>query len=566
MLIKLKTTGLVLVLAILFAKTDVRAGEIHRAAYKGNTYRISNLLARGHRVDETDRTGGTALMWAALHSRSPKTVKFLLGRGANPNRKTYKGDTALLGAVLGRNVEIAKLLLAAGADVNAQAFEDRTGLVIASITVNYPMVKLLIDYGARIDLRDSSGKTALDYTRNPVSGPSAKADLIKITAIINAKGRKLRLAELHKRVIPLPVRRPISVQERPANKLANINRVPSLQQSVTTNANPQIVASKGIKMIWLAVFFALLPIGVVANFLYKRKMELWRAEARAAQERTRQELLKRYTQVGQQTRSAGDQEIVLVNNKINFTSEITLCNDQYHVVRPMISWVWNTQPGTTLYIYRNTGTLLDSAQAVVGLSKEENGECICVHIEHDKTTGFYVDGGAETGQTYNYYVLLTFTRDKHRPVILDQDGKQVDQAAIQTSRHPELFRVSTVTNSETFYSAKIHSRRITVLETFDELTGQEKDLDIQERKLNLLDRETKLLGRAKAMNEAHAAPTLEKNPVNAIAARVIANLQEQTELEKAIDTAKQEMSDSGVPEEDIEQAVDEIHKRVAGQR
>ena len=55
---------------------------------------IDFLLARGLPVDGADRTGATALMYAAAQAR-PRVVRHLLARGADANRSDTEGETAL---------------------------------------------------------------------------------------------------------------------------------------------------------------------------------------------------------------------------------------------------------------------------------------------------------------------------------------------------------------------------------------------------------------------------------------------------------------------------------------
>jgi len=106
-----------------------------------------------------------------------EAVKILLDSGANPNVRSYMGQTALmaLGNVFSSPLERLRLLLAARVDVNAQDNDGHTTLMFAMYGAlsdedtsrifleRAEFVTLLRDAGARTDLRDASGRTVFDY-------------------------------------------------------------------------------------------------------------------------------------------------------------------------------------------------------------------------------------------------------------------------------------------------------------------------------------------------------------------------------------------------------------------
>jgi serine/threonine-protein phosphatase 6 regulatory ankyrin repeat subunit B len=60
-------------------------------------------------VDCVDRQGQSALMWAALGDKA-KVVKYLLGRGANPNLRSNDGQTALSSSARSGSMDMLQLL------------------------------------------------------------------------------------------------------------------------------------------------------------------------------------------------------------------------------------------------------------------------------------------------------------------------------------------------------------------------------------------------------------------------------------------------------------------------
>jgi len=88
-------------------------------------------------------------------------VKLLLDKGADVNKKTDIGETALMTASYGGNVEVVKLLLAKGADINVKNSKGETALMIAK------------DKGK--DVMNSKGKTALKMAKE-----KGKAEIVGI--------------------------------------------------------------------------------------------------------------------------------------------------------------------------------------------------------------------------------------------------------------------------------------------------------------------------------------------------------------------------------------------------
>ena len=88
---------------------------------------------------------------SAVKYSLPRTVKYLLERGADPNTLDNKGENLLLMALYEDN-NIAKLLIEYGADVNKGTKMGFTPLEFALIRrKNFDMASLLIDKGADIN-------------------------------------------------------------------------------------------------------------------------------------------------------------------------------------------------------------------------------------------------------------------------------------------------------------------------------------------------------------------------------------------------------------------------------
>lgn len=197
-------------------KNEINKALIIESQY-GRIKAVSQLLEAGADVNAIDNEGETALIKAAENGRA-KIVKLLLTAGANVNIVNCNGETALIKAdmigcnfssdippigkgllvtgkfVLGaKSVDIVKQLLQVGADVNKVSKDGRTALLTAILSCNDDVVKLLINAGANVNASDHfTGKTALIQavitSRRAVK--KIVPQLIKAGADINARDKE----------------------------------------------------------------------------------------------------------------------------------------------------------------------------------------------------------------------------------------------------------------------------------------------------------------------------------------------------------------------------------------
>jgi ankyrin repeat protein len=100
------------------------------------------LLAHGAQVSTRDKSGRTALHWAAS-LRDPQSLKVLLRHKAAVNLQDKAGATALM-------------LASVKPDKSDNTVQNTARLVC---------IKILKSFGARTDLKDKNGKTSVDYSR-----------------------------------------------------------------------------------------------------------------------------------------------------------------------------------------------------------------------------------------------------------------------------------------------------------------------------------------------------------------------------------------------------------------
>ena len=89
-------------------------------------------------------------------------VQLLLSKGADVNKKTTNGGTALLAAAYMKQPGMVDMLLAKGANANAQTIDTgMTPLMFAAQAGNAEIVKSLLAHQANIDQNNREGKSAV---------------------------------------------------------------------------------------------------------------------------------------------------------------------------------------------------------------------------------------------------------------------------------------------------------------------------------------------------------------------------------------------------------------------
>jgi ankyrin repeat protein len=143
-----------------------------RAAVKaGDAAAVQTLLDGGAPVDEPDEHGLTPLMHAAGRPGNLPVVKLLLGRGADPRRRSVPGEYGAVTryvmdfALRSGDPEIPRALLGAGADVRYELPEGYDALIAACLNGRSPrlleMLALAVDNGAPLSGVSTYGESGL---------------------------------------------------------------------------------------------------------------------------------------------------------------------------------------------------------------------------------------------------------------------------------------------------------------------------------------------------------------------------------------------------------------------
>jgi hypothetical protein len=136
-----------------------------QAAGRGDLAEVGKLLSGNANINAQDSSGATAVIYAT-QAANPELLRVLLRAGADPNIRTYTGQTATMAASVCFRLpeEKLRILFAAGTDVNAQDLEGQTALMLA---VRYQFERpevadVIVQLGARRDITDGKGLSALD--------------------------------------------------------------------------------------------------------------------------------------------------------------------------------------------------------------------------------------------------------------------------------------------------------------------------------------------------------------------------------------------------------------------
>jgi hypothetical protein len=127
--------------------TSEASRRLTRAAAEGDLGRVRRLISKGVNVDTPDLSS-SPLMVAAFYGQDA-LVKLLLQKGANPDRVSRKGRTALMFAARQGQTEVVKRLLGAGASASLKDDAGNTAVKLATLRGHEQIVALLRKAGAK---------------------------------------------------------------------------------------------------------------------------------------------------------------------------------------------------------------------------------------------------------------------------------------------------------------------------------------------------------------------------------------------------------------------------------
>lgn len=168
---------------------DVRA--LHRAAERGRSRELLEVLARGVNADTPDHDGLTPL-WKAVRAAQWTTTTDLIRRSSRLDG-VFAGSTILIETVKKGWRDVVPMLLMKGADVSLRDSHGRTPLMhLPAGEVGGELATILLDAGAKPADRDEDGDTALHLACDRAA-VEAVSVLLSRGADPNGEGRGGRL-------------------------------------------------------------------------------------------------------------------------------------------------------------------------------------------------------------------------------------------------------------------------------------------------------------------------------------------------------------------------------------
>ena len=174
--------ALVLALALIGStpacrKADPQGSAFRRAAANGDVVRMRALLQDNPRlVFSEDKSGGTALQYAALHNRKD-AAEFLLANKAEVDARDDLGITPLYTAAAKDSIDVVRVLIAAKANVNAKDSHGATPLAVAAYNGHTDVAEVLLERGAGVNLMNGCGATPLYWAKK--NGHKSMEDLLR---------------------------------------------------------------------------------------------------------------------------------------------------------------------------------------------------------------------------------------------------------------------------------------------------------------------------------------------------------------------------------------------------
>ncbi|MFZ0748899.1 MAG: ankyrin repeat domain-containing protein [Pyrinomonadaceae bacterium] len=112
-------------------------------------------------INEIRPRDGEPLLNHAVERGNREMAQVMMGAGANVNRRSTFGRTAIMALSEKTPVELVRDLIEAGAKMNARDYGGQSLLMIAARSGTPAVLREVVKAGARVDARDSSGETAL---------------------------------------------------------------------------------------------------------------------------------------------------------------------------------------------------------------------------------------------------------------------------------------------------------------------------------------------------------------------------------------------------------------------
>ncbi len=161
------------------------ATRLMRALEENDTEKATDLLNKTD-VNVRDKSGQTALFYAARHAQQPQIIHKLILAGADPLTTDKHGQTPLMtAAALNPNPVIVKVLAKQGGLSAAQQQNKDKALLVAARHNTLPVIKMLLIAHANPAAQDEHGHQAANYlAENTQLSDTDKTDLRQVMMLL----------------------------------------------------------------------------------------------------------------------------------------------------------------------------------------------------------------------------------------------------------------------------------------------------------------------------------------------------------------------------------------------
>lgn len=161
------------------------ATRLMRALEENDVEEMEDLLQKGN-VNVRDKSGQTALFYAARYAQQPQIIHKLILAGADPLITDKHGYTPLMAAAASNpNPVIIKVLARQGGNSAAQQHNKDQALKVAVQHNALPVIKMLLISHASPAVQDEQGRQAGDYlAENTQLTDSEKTDLRQVMLML----------------------------------------------------------------------------------------------------------------------------------------------------------------------------------------------------------------------------------------------------------------------------------------------------------------------------------------------------------------------------------------------